>query len=879
MLRSLTRPAVVAAAAVLTATTALTALTLTPPFSRAAAAVPVPDTASAAQTDARRAFAQMPLSFEANRGQVDARSEFLARGEGFTLFLTQKGAVFDLEAPARSRKAQRTARRVAVALDPVGANPAPRVVGGHRRAGTTSYFLGNDPSHWQRDVPTFDRVRYRDLYPGIDMVFHGARSGAEYDFVVAPGSDPARIGYRLRGTDGIRIEHGDLVATTAVGDFVHRAPVAYQRIDGERRTVPAAFRIAHGVISFDLGAYDPGRPLVIDPETDLEYATYLGGSGFEIGHAIALDGGDAYVTGTSGSTDFPTTTGPYGAATGSNVYVARISPDGAGAADLVSAAVLGGAGTDSGMSIAVDGGDTFVTGIVRASPFPATSDFPTTPGAFDESFNGVEDAFLARFSLESTGSADLTYATFLGGSGFDDARSVVVHGGDVYLAGSAESPDYPTTAGAFDRTLAGVTDATFTRLSPDGAGAADLVYSTYFGGGGIDSAWALAMDAGDAYLTGSTWDVSDFPTTPGALDRTLGGEKDAFVTRISPDGAEAADLVYSTYLGGPSWDDANGITVAGGDAYVVGTARSARFPTTAGAYDRTYNGDTDGFVSRVSPDSAGSKDLRYSTFLGGGQEDWVDSIVVKNGALYICGGSESANFPTTVSAYDRTYGGGVDGTVARIVPRAKGKADLKYSTFLGGNGWDTLYQLVMDGGTAYVAGWTDSDDLPTTAGAFDTVGNSDDGFLAALRVPDSRFRPDGWIRRAVGGWVGDDIYNTTGEGQTRRSIMRAGWRRVHFVTAQNDDDATDRLRLTGPGSSADWKVRYFRGAEDITRQVTGRGFRTALLPPGGLVEIKVRVTARDSAQVGTRKVVRVEVNSLGNPAFTDVVKARFTITD
>jgi hypothetical protein len=873
-MHSLTKPITVVATAVVTLTTAITALALTPSApDGAAAVVPVADSPSATEDGARRAFAETPLSFEANRGQLDARSKYVASGDGFTLFLARDRAVFDLEAPdARDAEGHRSRRRVAVALDPVGADPAPRVVGRHRRAGTSSYFIG-DPSRWRRRVPTFGRVRYRGLYPGVDMVFHGTRSGAEYDFVVAPDADPSRIGYRLRGIESLRLDHGDLVAATAVGDFVHRAPVAYQRIGGARRTVTASFRVVDGVIGFDVGSYDPSLPLVIDPTTDVEYATYLGGSGFELGRSVALHDGDAYIMGSTSSTDFPTTTGPYQDDSGTNVFVTRISPDGSGAADLVASAVLGGSASDNALGMDLDGGDAYVSGVTRSS------DFPTTAGAFDETFNdGIEDTFFVRLTLGETGSADLRYATYLGGNGFDDGRAIAVDGGDAYLAGSSESSDYPTTAGAFDRTLGGVTDAVLTRISPDGAGPADLVYSTYFGGSDIDSVRAIAMDGGDAYITGSTWYVSDFPTTAGAYDRSLAGVEDAFLTRFSPDAEGAADLVYSTYLGGPSWDEGYSLTLADGDAYLVGATHSARFPTTAHAYDRTYNGDTDGFVARVSPDSAGGADLRYATFLGGGKEDWVNGVVVEGRAVYVVGGTESVGFPTTAGAYDRTFGGVLDGHVARIVPRSKGKADLKYSTFIGGSGWDTLYELAADAGALYVAGWTDSPDAPTTDGAYDTVGDADDAFLIVVRPPDNKYRPDGWIRRDPGGYVGDDIYNLTGEGQLRRTILGAGWRKAYFVTAQNDDASPDRIKITGPGSSGDWRVTYTRGDVDITRQVTGRGYRTRSLPAGGKVEIRVKVIARDSAPIGARKTVRVLLTSLGNSAFQDVVKAKLTVT-
>lgn len=838
----------------------------------ATAAGPVGDAGARVEERARRSFDALPLAFEANRGQVDARAKYVARGERFTLFLTQEGAVFDLQPPDAGPASRPPARAVAVALDPVGAEPAPRVVGRHRRDATSSYFVGDDASRWRRGVPTFGRVRYRDLYPGVDMVFRGTRSGAEYDFVVAPGSDPDRIGYRLRGADVLRIEDGDLVAGTAVGDFVHRAPVAYQVVDGRRQAVEARFRLVDGVVGFDLGSYDPHLPLVIDPETDLEYSTYLGGSGADLGRAVAVEDGDAYITGYTGSTDFPSTTGPHDLGTGVDVFVTRISPDGGGSADLVSSTYLGGAANhDGGLDLVVDGGDVYVSGYTRSS------DFPTTPGALDGSFNGVWDAFVARLSLEPAGAADLVYSTFLGGGSIDIAHGIAVDGGDVYLTGDVESPEFPTTAGAFDGSMGGLSDGFVTRISPDGAGAADLVYSTFVGGSGIDSGWAITVDGGDAYLTGSTWDAPDFPTTAGAFDRTLGGEEDAFLTRISPDGAGAADLVYSTYLGGPSWDDADRLTVADGDAYIVGTTRSARFPTTAGAYDRTYNGDTDGFVARLSPDGAGAADLRYSTFLGGGKEDWVNGIVVEDGVAYLCGGTESAGFPTTTAAYDRSYGGAVDAVVARLALRSGGKGDLEYSTFLGGSGWDTAYQIVEVQGTAYVAGWTDSDDLPTTDGSYDRAVDADDAFLVRMPVPDTSFQPDAWIRRDGGPHKGKDVYNLTGRHQTTSARTQRGRRQVFWVTAQNDDDLSDRLRITGPAGSRHWVVRYHRRGTDITGQVTGPGYRTRSLPTGGRLAIKVTVKPTAGARLGAARSVRVLVSSVGNRVFKDAVRARVLV--
>lgn len=818
-----------------------------------------PPSTQAAERRARRAYAALPLAFEANRGQVDEEVRFLARGEGFDLYLTQQGPVFDLHAPG-SRRSSEESSAAAVLLDPVGADPTARIVGRRHEQTTAGYFLGDDPSKWERAVPTFSRARYQELYPGIDMVLRGDRTGAEYDFAVSPGGDPSRIAYRLRGADSLHVDDGALVATTAAGDFVHHAPVAYQRIDGRRRAVESAFHLRHGVVTFELGSYDKRRPLVIDPVTDIEYGTYLGGDDYDGSNAVAVADGDVYLTGYARSADFPTTIGAYDstASAQSNVFVARMSPDGAGAADLVYSTFLGGNGNvlydEEGLGIAVENGEIYLTGVTRSS------NFPTTAGALDSSLAGDTEGFFAKISPDGAGAADLAYSTFLGGGGYDSSQAIAVADGDAYLTGWTTSASFPTTQGAYDTTL--VDSAAFlARISPDGAGSDDLVYGSFLGAAGSAGS-GIALDAGDVFVTGHTG--GSFPTTVGAYDRSANGEDDAFVARLSPDGAGSVDLVYSTLVGGTGDDFARGIAVDDGDLYVTGVTESASWPTTTGAHDRTWSRQTDGFVVRLSPDSAGSADLVYSTYLS--SMDTGTGIAVDGGEVYVAG---------YVSIYDK-YGDYYYGVVARLSLAAAGSPDLRHLTFLDES---SAEGIAVVGGVAYVTGWTDSYTL-TTPGAYDTTHNGlpSDAFLLLLDTPDNQVWPDGLIRRGNGPDIGDDVYDASPTAQTVSTRSRKRQLRTFWFTAQNDDDLAEVLTITGAGAtSARFVIRYYRDGVNITSQVTGPGYQTDSLAPGASVLIKLTIKPRATARIGQRKLVPVTLTSGADPTSLDVVAARVTV--
>jgi Ca2+-binding RTX toxin-like protein len=614
-------------------------------------------------------YARVPLSFEENRGQTDPRVRYLTRGRGYTLYLTGQEAVFSLSGvPSEPGVAgpSPTPPGAALRMALVGTDPNPQVTGRSPLPGVVSYFKGSDPEGWQAGIPTFARVRYQDVYPGTDLVFRGTREALEYDFLLAPGADPGRIALQFEGAEDLRIDpDGDLVITTAVGELIHRAPVVYQQVEGERREVPGAYRLHGDRVGFVLGPYDHGRPLVIDPVV-LAYSTFLGGSHQEFGLAIAVDAytRQAYVTGFTfpDATDFPTTAGAFDRTHngGFDVFVTKLGPGGTA---LSYSTFLGGSEDDRGLGIAVDGSrHAFVTGIT-SSP-----NFPTTAGAFDQTYNGgFEDAFVTK--LGPTGAA-LSYSTFLGGSGAEVGTGIAVDGaGAAYVTASTSSGDFPTTPGAFDRTHnGGFDDAFVAKLGPTGAA---LSYSTFLGGSGTDDGTGIAVDrAGAAYVTGST-SSREFPTSPGAFDRTHNGGDDAFVTKLGPAGAA---LSYSTFLEGSEDDFGAGIAVDGsGHAFVTGITSSPNFPTTAGAFDQTYNGfpgrfpTEDAFVTKLGTTGAA---LGYSTYLGGSGHDQGIGIAVDGaGAAYVTGftGDAATNFPTTAGAFKQTHNGGVDAFVAKLV--------------------------------------------------------------------------------------------------------------------------------------------------------------------------------------------------------------------
>jgi Beta-propeller repeat len=588
------------------------------------------------------AFARLPLSFAQNRGQAPMGFDYVAGGAGWSLGLGRDGVQLAL---ARGRGSGSVLR----VLTPGGRLRSP--VAERRLAGRVSYFVGSDRGGWVSGAPTFGRVLYRNVWPGVDLAFHGRQGTLEYDFDLAPGADAGRVALRFAGARAIRPDGrgGALISVTG-GTMRMPAPHAEQGAGA----VSSRLVVRGDTIRLALGSYDHARALVVDPQlvyfTDLSSA--IGGYAGSMGTAIAVDSaGDAYVTGITSNCKY---------GYGGGAFVAKLNPDGT----VVYSTSLGAYNTCSiGEGIAVDAsGDAYVTGGTGAG-------FPTTPGAYQTTC--TDGGFVAKLNPTGTG---LVYST----CAFGGNAIAVDPNGDAYVTGRAGA-GLPTTPGAYQTTYGGSHDDAFvTEFNPTGTG---LVYSTYLGGNGDDQGYGIAVDAsGDAYVTGST-QSADFPTTPGAFQTTFSGTGqyaiNAFVTKLNPTGT---GLVYSTYLGSGGFGAGVAVDPTG-EAYVTGGAGPG-FPTTPGAYQTTFGAANifgKAFVSKLNPTGTG---LVYSTYLGGSGGDGGAGVALDSaGDAYVTGGTSSADFPTTPGAYQTTYGGSGEAFVTKLNPTGDA---LLYSTYLYG---------------------------------------------------------------------------------------------------------------------------------------------------------------------------------------------------
>jgi len=719
------------------------------PFSEASGPAGPHDIARPSRADRQRitrAYQRLPLAFDANNGQAAPRTRFLAQGPGYSLGLTRRGMHLALTRATGRRNRSRTDE---LSLSLVGSRHA-SLSASRRLPGTSNYLIGADRSRWATGVRSFQRVTYRHPWAGIDALLSGGQAALRYDFLVHPGAHPDRIAVGVRGARALHLDrHGHLVMTLGDKRIVQARPVAYQRAGGERHRVGARYVLDGRTLGIRLGHYDHARPLLIDPT--LNYSTYLGGSGVDEGRGIAVDSaGNAYVTGSTASNPFPTSgaiQSSYGG--GGDAFVAKFDPSASGASSLVYSTYLGGSSEELARGIAVDSaGSAYVIG------YTGSANFPKTTGAFDESFGGIRDAFVAK--LNPAGSA-LSYSTYLGDTGQDEGDGIAVDSaGSAYVTGTTSSSGFPVTAGAFQVTKAsgaGGFDGFVTKLNTAGSA---LTYSTYLGGASLDEGFGIALDtAGNAEVAGETFSI-DFPTTVGAFQTVNAGDSDVFAAKLNTTGTA---LVYSTYLGGSGSDIGRGVAVdSAGSAYITGATGSADFPTTLGAFQDGNAGGNDAFLTKLNATGTGPS---YSTYLGGSSGDQGNGIAVDSaGTAYVTGAAGSANFPTTPGAFQTANAGGpggVDAFVTKLDPSASGASSLGYSTYLGGSGEDHGDGIAVDAaGSVYVTGYTNTANFPTTAGAFQPTAAGFDAFVAML----GRASPTLMTNASPGVAAGGEIHDT-----------------------------------------------------------------------------------------------------------------------
>jgi hypothetical protein len=675
----------------------------------------------------------VPLSFEPNLAQTDRHVQFLSRGSGYSLFLTPGEVVLNLEGqnPAAPGQGPNPARVQTLRMALAGADPDSAVRGLDLQPGVVSYLIGNDPKKWHAGIPTYGKVTYKQVYPGVDLVFYGNQRQLEYDFVVAPGADPTRIAWQIDGASAVIDAGGNLVLNSDGDPASFKKPVVYQMIGDKKIAIDGAFASDGSKITFRLGSYDRARPLVIDPV--LSYSSYLGGSNIDsIGNLL------------------------------------RFSP-----------------GTDNGatQALAVDSeGSVYVTGYTYSTNFPTKDPYlGTRPTKMSGS--NWPSAFVTKFSPNGS---SLVYSTYLGGNGLDYGYAISVDSNlEAYVTGSTSSPNFPTTAGAYQTicspasgsqevaSCSGLTDASsfVTKLNASGTG---LVYSTFLSGVDGSTASAIVVDStGRAYVAGNVegycrtgFSYTCFPTTTGAVigsSQVLqAGPQNAFVSVFDPTGAK---LLYSTlfgdlnqlctqncidYPGNGGFTYGTGVTVdADENFYLIGSTEAGKLPTTTGVIQPNAGPLTAqgyelaavrGFVAKFNPISSTGSTMEHATYLGGqmaGLTDYTSGIVADSaGNSYITGFTDSPDFPVTPGAYQATCFASQSCASAYVAKLNASLSSIEWATYLGdlfGAGDDVALTgpIQLDGnGNIYITGDSVAGGLPKAHPIEPNTGNFQEMFIA-----------------------------------------------------------------------------------------------------------------------------------------------------
>ena len=685
---------------------------------------------------------KIQIPFIVNQGQIyDQNVRFYAKTFGGTLYVTKSGElIYSLQKFGENAREKLTNKSVrsyrnrtkeglkrkewTLKESLIGALLA--VPEGKETAETkVNFFTGNEKGKWKTNITTYNTLSLGEIYEGIELRLRAYGGNVEKVFTARPGADVNKIKLKIEGANSLKVsEGGTLDMETGLGRVRFTEPIAYQERNGHREYVQIAYHVEKDTYGFVVGNYDKSNSLIIDP---LLASTFICGSwGITDVSYLALDGsGNVYVAGYTNHPSFPTTPGVYDRTyNGDNdVIISKFDPN---LTALLASTFIGGSGEEEATSLAIDS-----SGNIYVAGGTGSADFPTTSGAYNRTSRGV---FVTKLdpNLRS-----LLASTFIGSG---DAYSLAIdRSGNVYVAGGANSTNFPTTPGAYDRTYHGYGDVFVSKLDSN---LTTLLASTFIGGDQTERANALAIDnLGNVFIAGFTNSTdyanypTPYPTTPGAYDTTYNGYGDVFVSKLD---SNLTTLLASTFIGGNGVDEAYALAIDSSDnVYVAGGTRSSDFPTTPGAYDRTYNGGCDAFISKLNSNLS---TLLASTFIGGGVGDnpWDEASSVaidRSGNIYAAGTTDSAGFPTTPGAYDRTCDGGDcywgDGFVSRLDSNL---STLLASTFFGGSkGGDEIVSFAIDNsGNIYIAGYTFSDDFPTTPGAYKRTNPGGSAFVSKL---------------------------------------------------------------------------------------------------------------------------------------------------
>jgi len=702
---------------------------------------PAPAGASA-QSRARSLLAGLPLMFEPNQGQAnldpaDRRVQFIARGSGYSLMLGSEGAILNLRSASHksaAASADKATRIESLRMKLAGANSNPSLTASDLLPSKSNYILGNDPAKWRRDVPQFARVRYENVYPGIDLAFYGNQGKLEYDFQVAPGSDPAQAELEFDGARHLKLEDGNLVIEAQGGSLRMEAPRVYQQLNGRQQPVEGSFVLrADNRVGFSIGSYDHSRELVIDPV--LGYSTYFGGSGDEHSTQLALDSvGNIYIAGSTTSTNLPAVGVFQTTLNGTqNIYIAKIQPT--SPLSLLYVTYLGGNGTDTPAGLAVDaGGAPSVAGTTSSTNFPTTTTtaYQKVPEAGS---TGTQHVFVTQLSPDAR---TLAYSSYLSGSGNDIASGMTIDAHqNIYVTGTTTSVETLTSdqfpasnlpqALPYQNIPRAPIQFFVTKVNTQASNTGSIAYSTYFGGGNSVTApvavgGGITVDNnGNVYFTGTTnftytgcagCNTTDFPilnayqpcldqpppsviVNPPTCTNTANGATDAFVAKLNPNAPQGAQLLWSTYFGGSATDSGTGIAldpgVGAANVYLTGTTNSTDVTTlsTFAAYQRCLD------TPPVNPPTT----------------------------------TPCSTTVTASDAYVARFTNPATSTVATNV-------SLEYFSYLGGSADDAGLALAVDQANgAVLTGWTKSIDFPVTPNSVQGhLNGPQDAFVARLNT-------------------------------------------------------------------------------------------------------------------------------------------------
>jgi hypothetical protein len=658
------------------------------------------------------------VRFEPNLGQWDPEVRFLGRSPGCLVFLADGEAVFRLGGPGRLKGLRGSPPGSPYALLPepggdlrmrfVGASPAPRIEPAGLRSSVSNYFLGNDRSRWRAGVPHFGEAAYRDLWPGVDLVFRGDPACLEYDLVLAPGADPGAARFRFEGASSITVDDGGtLVLATAKGEVRQSAPRLWQQEEGgARREVAGGFRVLEdGTVGFVAGRYDRARTLVVDPK--VSYSTYLGGTGSDFPQDVVVDSaGSIVAVGLTNSTDFPRQSAYQstyiGATSGTanDAFITKYAPDGQ---SYVFSTYFGGNGFDDCYGVAVDPSDNVVfCGLTSSTNMPTVSPVQAANAG------GFDDMYIVKMAAAGN---SLLFSTYYGTTLQDEAYDIACNATGIYVVGATNSALFVTHSPIQPGFNGGAADAVILKLN--GAGTT-VTYATMYGGSGQDVALGIAIDSGGSMFVAGETSSTDFPVQ-NSIQTTFGGSGatpfpgDGFCLRLL---ASGQTLGYATYIGGSSDDWCEQIAVdSQGEACLAGYTSSGGFPTMNPLQAILGGGTTDAWCAKINAQGTA---FVYSTFFGGTGVEYTRGVGVdSSGNVTFCGLTSSADFPVQ-NAFQTVYLGGTpvnnDGFAVRL--NAAGTKVL-YATYFGGPGADDPENMAMDAsGGAVVLGLTDSNAFP-----------------------------------------------------------------------------------------------------------------------------------------------------------------------